>query len=394
MSETRLPKHLVLRKNEDRRILSGHPWVFSNEVRSIAGNPAIGDVMELVSAGGKSLGLGFYNPNSLIVLRLLSRQIEEINTAFFRRRIEEAFRLRQSFYPGSTTYRLVHGEGDFLPGLVVDRFNDMLVVQTLSYGMDARLPDICDALESILHPACIVERNESPLRVLDSLPEKKGVLRGTPAAVVIEEHGLRYTVHPLEGQKTGFFLDQRENRVSLRRLSRGMRVLDCFCNDGGFALNAAIGEASLVVGIDSSEEAVRRARANAALNGLGNVSFEKDDVFDRLKALREREARFDIIVLDPPSFTKSRKNVATAKRGYRDLHEAAFRILRKGGLLVSASCSHHIEPGVFLEIIDEAAGRVGRTLQLLDWRGAAPDHPSLPAVPETRYLKVGTFKAL
>lgn len=394
MNVPNLPKQLVLKKNEEHRVIAGHPWVFSNEVQEVKGEPAIGDVVELRSARGLSLGIGFYNPHSLIAFRLLSRTIEEIDYAFFEKRIASALELRRTLYPDSETFRVVHGEGDFLPGLVIDRYNDFFSVQTFAFGMDARLPMICDVLESLLNPKCIVERNESPLRLLERLEQKKGVLRGSVSTTVIEEHGLRYEVDLLEGQKTGFFLDQRENRMLIRQLAKSHSVLDCFCNDGGFALNAAAGEARSVVGIDISEEAITRARHNAAINNLTSVQFEQHDVFDRLDQYRSEGTQFDMVVLDPPAFTKNRKTVPAAKKGYKDLHTKAFAVLRKGGILLTASCSHHLEPEVFLSVIDESARKTGRTLQMLGWRGAAPDHPTLPNVPETRYLKFGVFRVL
>jgi len=387
-------KQIILRKNEERRIAAGHPWAFSNEIRETKGDPAIGDVVELRSAGGLLLGIGFYNPHSLIAFRLLSTTPVEINADFFRERIRQAQELRQEVAEGRTAYRVVHGEGDFLPGLVLDRFNDQLVVQTYAHGMDLRLDQICEASEAVFHPAAIVERNESPIRLLENLPLRKGVVRGSAVPTTIMEHGLRYTVDILEGQKTGFFLDQAENRLALRRFCHGARVLDCFCNDGGFSLNAAAGGAASVLGVDASASAVSRAEANAALNGVQGVRFMKADVFELLASLDPAEAQYDVVVLDPPAFTKSRKNVQTAKKGYRELQQGALRVLRKGGFLLTASCSHHIEPDVFLGIVDGAARESERRLQLLEWRAAAQDHPTLAAVPETRYLKFGIFRAL
>jgi 23S rRNA (cytosine1962-C5)-methyltransferase len=219
------------------------------------------------------------------------------------------------------------------------------------------------------------------------------VLRGTRGTTAIIEHGISYDVDPLEGQKTGFYLDQRENRATIRRFADGATVLDCFCNEGGFGLNAAAAGAERVLGIDISGEAITRAKTNAEKNSFHHVRFEQADVFDHLKTLKEKnEQRFDIIVLDPPSFTRSKKHVPTAKRGYKELHQHAFKLLKRGGILMTASCSHHIRREVFLEIIQEAAVKVGRSLQQLDWRSAAPDHPILPAVPETQYLKFGILR--
>jgi 23S rRNA (cytosine1962-C5)-methyltransferase len=393
MNTFHLDKCLVLKKNEDRRVVAGHPWIFSNEIREIKGEPTIGDVVELRAASGLSLGVGFYNPHSLIAFRMLSRKIEEeINYSFFEQRIRAALELRRLLFPHTESFRIVHGEADFLPGLIVDKYNDLLAIQTHAFGMDSRLPWICDALESLLKPRGIVERNESSIRSLEQLEPRKGMLRGAESSTLINEHGLSYAVDLLHGQKTGFFLDQRENRFAVRQFADSSSVLDCFCNDGGFSLNAAIAGAGSVIGVDVSSDAIIRAQHNASLNSLGNVQFEHDDVFEKLNALGKSGALFDVIVLDPPSFTKNRKTVPTAKKGYKDLHARALRVLRKGGILLTASCSHHIDPDVFLSIVDESARKSGRHLQMLEWRGAGPDHPSLPAVPETRYLKFGVFR--
>ena len=394
MIQARLHKQIHLRNKEEHRIIAGHPWVFSNEIREARGEPAIGDVVEVFSARGLPLGVGLYNPHSLIAVRLLSTSPVEIDREFLRARIADALALREGLYPGESTYRLVHGEGDFLSGLVIDRFGDQFAVQTFAYGMELRLPLVCEILEEMFHPSAIVARNDSPLRALENLPSYRKVLAGEAGPVVIEERGVKYGLDLREGQKTGFFLDQRENRAALARYCTGKKVLDGFCNDGGFSLTAARAGASSVLGVDISDEAVARARSNAAINGIANVQFETGDMFAMLKTLSEHEEKFDVIVLDPPSFTRTKKNVQTAKKGYRDLHAAALPLLPRGGILLTASCSHHILPEVFLELVDEAVRKAGRQLQLLEWRGAAPDHPTLPAVPETQYLKAGIFRIL
>jgi 23S rRNA (cytosine1962-C5)-methyltransferase len=389
-----LSRQVVLRKKEDRRIRAGHPWVFSNEIREMNGAAAAGDIVEVLDAGGLTLGIGMYHPHSLIAVRILSRSVVEIDRAFFRERIARAVELRECLYPGAGAVRLIHGESDLLPGLVVDRFNDYLSLQTYSAGMDLRTDMICDVLEEILHPTGIVERNESPLRSLEGLALKKAVLRGTVATTVIREGDLQYHVDVMAGQKTGFYLDQRENRRLARSVSSGLQVLDCFCNDGGFACNAARGGATAVLGLDASAEAIERARENAAMNDVPVCTFEVCDVFNRLATLQQEGRMFDLVILDPPSFTKSRKNVATARKGYRDLHHAALRLLHRGGFLITASCSHHITGETFLDIVDRTCREADRTPQVLEWRGAAPDHPTLPQVPETLYLKCGLFRVL
>lgn len=389
-----MTKQIILKSKEDRRILAGHPWAFSNEIREVRGDPQAGDIVELRSAGGKLLGAGFYNPHSLIAVRLLSRHIEQCTVAFFIQRLQQALALRRKLYPHNETFRIVHGESDFLPGLIVDKYNEYAVIQTFSYGMDKRLDMICDALDELLHPKGIVERNESPLRKLESLPLRKGILRGMVEPTVIEEHGVRFEVNVLEGQKTGFFLDQRENRVVVRSLCNDAEVLDCFCNEGGFALHAAYAGARSVLAIDASAEAIQQTQRNAALNSLSSLETLHADVFEAMRQLASDGRRFDVVILDPPSFTKTKKNVQAAKQGYRELHTLAFRLLHRGGILASASCSHHIMPEVFLDLIDTTARKAGRTLQLLDWRSAAADHPILPSAPETRYLKFGLFRVL
>jgi 23S rRNA (cytosine1962-C5)-methyltransferase len=394
MDAPHLDRQVILKKKEHFRVASGHPWIFSNEIAEVRGSPAAGDFVEALDAGGRSLGSGLYHPHSLIALRLHSRAIEEPDESFFLRRLHDARVLRERIYPGETVWRLAHGESDFLPGLIVDRFDDHFVVQTLSLGMDRRLETICGALEELFQPAAIVERNESGLRALEGLPARRGVLRGAPSPRLITDLGIRMTVDVLEGQKTGHFLDQRENRRLVGRLCAGTEVLDCFCNEGGFALHAARGGARAVYGLDTSTQAVSRAGENARLNGFAVCSFERADVFKRLGSLHEEGRVFDVVVLDPPSFTHSRKHVPVARKAYRHLHDAALRLLKRGGLLVTSSCSFHITTDTFLEIVRVACLDAARPVQLIEWRGAAPDHPTLPGVPETSYLKFGVFRVL
>ena len=337
--------------------------------------------------------MGFYNPHSLIAVRLLTRSEEEIDHVFFQKRIEKALTLRRQLYPTSQTFRVVHGESDYLPGLIVDKYNDCLCVQTFSYGMDKRLTMICDSLDTLLQPRAIVERNETPMRSLEGLARQKGILRGSVKAVTISEHGIHYEIDLLEGQKTGFFLDQRENRKAIRRYARNASVLDCFCNDGGFALNAALVDAAPVIGVDSAEIAVKHAMANARLNKLdSSVQFHVADAFAYLKECVAKEQRFQLINLDPPSFAKNKKGVRMARKGYYEIHKNAFKLLTPGGFLSTSSCSHHITEEAFLDDICASSRSVGRNIKLLEWTGAAPDHPVLPTMFETKYLKFGIFQ--
>lgn len=385
-------KHqIVLKKNEDHRILSGHQWIFSNEISSIRGNPEAGDIVELLNDQNRFLGIGFFNPHSLIALRLLAHEHEDITFDFFEKRISQALQLRKKLFPQSEVYRLIHSESDFLPGLIVDKYNEYLSVQTLAFGMDKRLQLICDVLESVFHPRAIVESNDSSLRALEHLPQERGVIRGTLDETIIVEHGLKFKVDLLKGQKTGFFLDQRENRRAIRRYVRDASVLDCFCYEGGFSLNAAVGKAKNVLGLDQSTPAVGKARINAHINDVNHVSFEIAEAFEHLKSLTNKNGRYDVVILDPPSFTRSRKNVTMALKGYREINQLALRLMSAGGFLISASCSHHITQEAFLKVIEQAAQKVRRKIQLLEFCGASPDHPVLSAMPETSYLKFAVF---
>ncbi len=380
-------KNIVLKKNEERRIQAGHQWVFSNEIQAINGAPKSGDIVEIFRHDMKRMGTGFYNSHSLIAARFLSTDDEDIDFKFFERRILSALALRKKLYPKNAAYRVVHGESDFLSGLIIDRYNEYLSVQTFSSGMDSRLTLICDVLVSIFSPRGIVERNESPLRSLEELPSRKGVIRGTVEPTIIELHDLKFRVDLLEGQKTGFFLDQRDNRAALRPFSRDAAVLDCFCNEGGFGLYAAHYGAKCVSGVDSSEFAIEKSKVNAALNNVHSTTFTCADAFATLTAEIEQKKEYDLVVLDPPSFTKNKKTVATAAKGYKELNTNALRILRNGGILATASCSHHISEETFLNIINDSVVKAGRKARLLHFGGAAPDHPTLPAMPETKYLK-------
>ena len=386
-----MKKHLVLKKREEERLLSGHQWIFSNEIKSIQGNPEGGDVVELHRHDGKFLGIGFFHPNSLISFRLLSREREEITFDFFESRLSRALSLRKRLFPHSETFRLAHGEGDFLPGLIIDKYNEYLSIQTHSLGMDRRLTLICDVLESLLHPKAIVERNESPLRTLEQLPLKKDVLRGTLEQTIVSENGVKFKIDLLSGQKTGIFLDQRDNRKAIRRYVKSAKVLDCFCNEGGFSLNAVEGGAEIVHGVDSSDSAIAKAKVNATINQKTNLTFDVADVFEMLKSAVADSKRFDAIILDPPSFARSKKTVFTALRGYKEINTNALRLLNPGGFLISASCSHHVAEEAFFSTIEASARSAGRSVQLLESAGASPDHPVLPAMPETKYLKFGIF---
>jgi 23S rRNA (cytosine1962-C5)-methyltransferase len=371
--------------------------VFSNEVAAVEGGPVAGDLVTVLKTGGKFLGRGFYHPHSLIAVRLLTLDsAEAIDEEWFRRRLLAARDYRRRIYPEATACRAVHGEGDFLPGLVVDCYADCLSLQTFSAGMDRRKEELVVMLAEIFEARAVVERNESPLRDLEELPRQSGLLHGTlDGPVEVEEAGVRLEVDLLGGQKTGGFLDQRENRAVVRRYARDLRVLDVYCNDGWFTCQAAAGGASEVSGIDASEEAVRRAVANVERNDFGErCNFLVGDALQSLRSLRSERQAFDLVILDPPSFARSRKQVPQAKKAYGTLHREAMRLLRRGGMLATASCSHHVREDTFLEIVGRSAREMGRRLRWVHRGGQAPDHPILPEVPETQYLKFALFQVL
>ncbi|MFA5832548.1 MAG: class I SAM-dependent rRNA methyltransferase [Bacteroidota bacterium] len=386
-----LEQHIILKKNEDRRLVHGHQWVFSNEIQRIVGEPKNGDVIEILRSDGRSLGIGFFNASSLIAVRFLSPTIQEINEAFFEKQIRTAFELRTKMFPKSSTFRIVNGESDFLPGLIIDKYNDYLSIQTFSVGMDLRLEIICNVLEKIFHPQGIVERNESPLRTLEGIPLRKNLLRGTVSPTIVELNGVKFSVDVLGGQKSGFFLDQRENRTILKPYAHNATVLDCFSNEGGFGLYAAAFGAKNVECVDISEDAISKAKANGVLNKLTNVQFHTADVFQFLEQSLKTDKRWDIVILDPPSFTKNKKTVATAIKGYKEINTNGIKLVAPNGIFLSASCSHHIDRETFLNIIQDCSVKAGRRIKLLQFSGAAPDHPTLPSMPETHYLKCALF---
>jgi len=384
-----------LRKTRAPRVRQGHPWIFSNEVASVDGEPGPGQLVEVRLVGGEFLGRGFYHPHSLIAVRLLTRDPSEaVDDAFFHARLERALRYREQLLPGVSAYRLVHGEGDLLPGLVVDRYADHLVLQAFSAGMDCRREALAGLLEELVSPAAIVERSDSPLRTLEGLPARVGMLRGEePAPVPIVEDGLKLEVDLLAGQKTGGFLDQRENRRLVRRYAKGARVLDVFCHDGWFGLQAAAGGATEVLAVDTNADCLARAQGNAERNGFSSLhEVRHGDGVETLQRLRKGRRRFDLVILDPPSFTRSRKHVPQARRAYRELHREALRLLAPGGMLATSTCSHHIREDTFFETVIQASHETGRPLQWVAQGMQAPDHPVLLDVPETGYLKFGLFR--
>jgi len=388
---------IELSPGRERRVLSGHPWIFSNEIANISGERAPGATAEIFAASGKFLGTGYYNPHSLIAARLLSRSRIDIDSvAFYRERLHQALALRRSLYPDLATFRLVHGEGDFLPGLVVDKYGDYLSLQLLSYGMNARRDLIVAALGELLSPAGIVARNDVAVRSLEGLDDRVEVLRGNiPDLIEIEEHGLAFQVSLMSGQKTGHFLDQKENHLLLKGIVAGKEVLDCFCYSGSWGVHAAAFGATHVTCLDISERAIGLARENGTRNNVaGRMEFQTVDVFERLRSLHGEGRLFDVIVLDPPAFVKSKKALKEAEKGYLTINRRAMELLRPGGFLITCSCSFHMGRELFTDLLRGAAIQARREFRLRSIHSQAPDHPVLLAVPETEYLKCCVLQAV
>ena len=380
------------------RVASGHPWIFSSDIADRDGAEA-GQPVKVLDPGGRALGTAHYSSASQISLRMLSRQVEEIGRDFFLHRIRAAEQHRRTMFgnmfhtvlqnmvPDSDAYRVVHGEGDLLPALVVDRYGDYLVMQTLDQGMDAAKSEIASCLEEIFQPAGIVLRNDVAVRAKEQLPLETAVLAGlVPESVAVRMNGLTLRANLLHGQKTGIFLDQRENYLAAARYGRGGKALDCFTSTGGFALHLAA-QCEAVEAVDSSGPALATARVNAQANGIANVDFREADVFDLLSGYAAARRQFSLVVLDPPAFAKSRRNLEAAVTGYKEINLRALRLLGPGGILVTCSCSHHLSEAMLLELVAEAALDAKRTLRVLDRRTQSQDHPILLTVPETLYLK-------
>ncbi|MBI5244878.1 MAG: class I SAM-dependent rRNA methyltransferase [Elusimicrobia bacterium] len=388
---------LTLKPGEDDRLLGGHLWVFSNELKDVPKTEP-GVLAEISTSKGRCLGLGFYNPHSLIAFRFLTRRPEAVDADFFHARLERALALRRSRLAGEDSFRLCFGESDALPGLVVDKYGDVLVAQALAAGMERRLPDILSALERLLHPKGIYLKNDHPSRALEGLPaETKTALGEVPKRVVIESGGLKYAVALGGGsQKTGFYFDQRDNREFLGPFFKGRTVLDVFCFSGAFALAAARHGAARVLGLDSSAGAVDLARENARLNGLEKpCEFDEGDAGEVLEAFAAggQPVKPDFILLDPPSFAHSRKHLPSALRAYAKLNALALRCLKSGGLLATSTCSHHVGREDFLGMLRAAALKAQKPCRLLALRGQAQDHPILLSMPETEYLHFALLEA-
>jgi len=400
--ENRMSEAVVtLKKGEGRLLKAGGMWIFDNEIASIAGSFTDGDIVLVHDFDGYPLGRGFINRASKIRIRMMTRNSnQQVDEAFLKERIRAAWEYRKKTVD-TASCRLIFGEADFLPGIVVDKFEDVLVVESLALGIDRLKPQIIGFLRELLkedgiHIRGVYERSDAKVRENEGMERTKGFLSPEfDTDVEIVENGVKYMVDVKGGQKTGFFLDQKYNRLAIQRLCMGARVLDCFTHTGSFALNAAKGGAKEVIGVDASELAVKQAEKNAALNAFSDrVSFLCEDVFELLPALEEKKEQFDVIILDPPAFAKSRSSIKNAAKGYREINLRAMKLVKDGGFLATCSCSHFMTYELFTETIRQAARSTHKRLRQIEYRTQSPDHPILWAAEESYYLKFYIFQVI
>jgi len=380
---------VILKRRIAPRVVNGHPWIFGNEIETIQGAVSAGDIIIVETHDLKYVGTGYINPQSQIAVRLLTRdRKEEINDQFFYQKIGQAWDYRKQL-GYKENCRLVFGEADGLPALIIDKFNDYFVLQTLSLGIDRWKPAIVAALQKIFQPKGIYERNDVPVRDLEGLPQIKGFLSDPfDTNIIIKENGLQFHVDLENGQKTGYFLDQQDNRREIRSIVRGADVLEAFCYTGTFSVHAGHYGAKKVLGLDISEPAVAQARRNAALNGLAETChFEAVNAFDVLKTWAKEGKQYDVVMLDPPAFTKSRENIQKAVSGYKEINLRGLKLVKPGGFLVTASCTNLVHADLFKEIIESAAKDAKRRLRQVSFRTQSADHPIVWGLENTEYLK-------
>ncbi len=389
-------KTIELLPKKELRIIKGDPWAWRADIKTSLEGFDPGDIVRVIDSKGRFVGVGYINPESLITVRLLTYEDREINYEFFEEKIESALKLRRELYPGEESFRLVFSEGDFLPGLVVDKFENIVVLQITTFGMELRKDWIVKAIEKVLNPDVIVERSDSPVRKKEGLEPLKGILKGKiDGETIIKINGLNFVINPLEGQKTGFFLDQRENYLLLMDISRGKRVLDAFCNNGAFGIHSFKFGAEEVVFLDASEKALELVNKNLKLNGIsGNYTFLRADALKFLKVMERNGEKFDLIILDPPAFIKDRSKLKEGMRGYKEINLRAMKMLRDGGFLLTCSCSHLLSRENFLKVLEESAFDSGRIVKVLDFRTQPKDHPYLLCLPESNYLKCALLQVL
>ncbi len=380
---------IILKSNIRKRVEKGHPWVYDNEIDKIEGTYENGDIVDVLNPKGKFLGRGYINDNSVIRVRIMTRNPKEnIDRDFFERRIKRAWEYRKKLVDTSSC-RVIYGEADEIPGIIVDKFNDYLSIQTLTFGIEKYKDMIVDILKEVINPLGIYERNDNNVRILEGLEEKKGIIYGDfDPKTIINENGIKMLVDIENGQKTGYFLDQRENRLAIKDIVKDSSVLDCFCHTGSFAMHAAYFGAKNVTAVDISEHAIETAKENAKLNNLTDkIDFVCGNAFDILREYQEEGKQFDVVILDPPAFTKSAKKIKSAYKGYKEINLRGMKLVKPGGFLVTASCSHYMSKELFREMLLESARDAKKTIREVEVKTQAKDHPYMWNYEESLYLK-------
>lgn len=386
-------KSIILKKNEEKRIKSGHQWVFSNEIKSILGKPQIGEIIECYDSSNNLIGIGFYNPHSLIAFRLISKKNEIVDTKFWQERIIKAYKLRQQLYPNQNSFRVVYGESDDISGFVLDKYEDFCVAQFISAGADKNKHDILEAVQYVIKPKGIVIRNDSYLRKLENLTGETEIYLGKiPDDILITENDIKYYVDIKTGQKTGFFFDQRDNRKLFQKYCKDKKVLDCFTNTGSFGINALKGGAKEVVFVDSSRPALEIANKNYEVNGYKKFNAIVADAQEYICSEQAQTEQYEVVNIDPPGLIKSKKDFHAGYKHYAKLNEQAIRLLKNGGIFATSSCSHHLSMNDFKKMLQEAVSRTGKRAIFLELSTQAKDHPILLSMPETQYLKFAILK--
>ncbi|MDE6361877.1 MAG: class I SAM-dependent rRNA methyltransferase [Clostridia bacterium] len=389
-----MPYNVYLKKNEEKRIVAGHPWVYANEVARIEGKDKNGSLATVYDFNGRYIGKGYINHLSKILVRIFIRDDSIPNLEYYKRAIKKANDYRLSLGMDDC-YRMVFGESDNLPALIVDKYSDILCVQLLSLGIEKNKDIIIQALVELFNPRGIYERSDVAVRLKEGLEERKGIIYGDfDTKVMIQENGLKMQVDLQNGQKTGYFLDQKENRFALRRYCKDKQVLDCFCNSGGFSLNAAAAGAKEVIALDISSQALADVNTNADLNNFNNITTLQGDVFEELRKFKREGKNFDTIVLDPPAFCKSASEVKNAYKGYKDINILAMKLVKSGGFLISSSCSHYMTLPLFQNMLADAARESGKSVRIVEIRTQSSDHPSMLSTDESLYLKFFVLQVL
>lgn len=386
---------VILKKGEDKRLKKGHLWIFSNEIQMVTGHPANGDLVYVYDFKNQLLGSGFYNQNSLIAVRMISTSAIDDLQNLFSKLIDSAYRLRKSLYPNRNSFRMVFSESDFLPGLIIDKYNNTFVLQVNSFGMQKNIGIIIDILIRNYEAENIFTKNDFYLRKLEGLPEENEILLGQTSVEVIDDGIIKYEIDFKHSQKTGFYFDQSDNRYFIEKIIKDKTAADIFCNCGGFGLHALKVGAKSVDFVDSSSNEIENVKANLKLNGLNqDLKIFASDAFDFINEAIRSGKKYDVVMIDPPAFAKNKKSLPTAEKGYEKLNRLAFQIIEEGGFLATSSCSYHLKKQIFLDCINKAALKSNKMIQMIHFNEASLDHPKLTAMEETSYLKFAVFRVL